>query len=157
MNTDMLLNLVMALSLVGALIAAAIFAFHFLRRSKFGKQMGLPTPRQRRVNLIERAHLDNGRKLLLVRRDDVEHLVMIGGPIDVLVETGIQRPRIPYARSTDRDALDGINNRHHTDWGLHREPPPPSVCALARQDAPKSRAVVKRRLRAMGAPSTTDD
>jgi len=32
---------------------------------------------------------DGRRRLLLIRRDDVEHLVMTGGPIDVVIETGI--------------------------------------------------------------------
>jgi flagellar protein FliO/FliZ len=42
-----------------------------------------------------RAAVDARRKLLLVRRDDVEHLVMIGGPVDMLIETGIKgRPHL---------------------------------------------------------------
>ena len=48
------------------------------------------TPRVRRLALIERAHLDGGRKLLLVRRDGVEHLILVGGPIDLVIETGIK-------------------------------------------------------------------
>ena len=39
--------------------------------------------------------MDGKRKLLLVRRDDVEHLLIIGGPVDMVVETGIQgRPHL---------------------------------------------------------------
>ena len=30
---------------------------------------------------------------LLVRRDDVEHLVMTGGPADIVIESGIGAPR----------------------------------------------------------------
>lgn len=48
------------------------------------------TPKLRRLAFIERTHLDGGRKLLLVRRDDIEHLILIGGPIDLVVETGIK-------------------------------------------------------------------
>jgi hypothetical protein len=33
--------------------------------------------------------LDGRRRLLLVRRDDVEHLLLIGGPADLVVESGI--------------------------------------------------------------------
>jgi hypothetical protein len=43
----------------------------------------------RRLEVIEQASLDNRRKLVLIRRDDVEHLLMTGGPVDVVVETGI--------------------------------------------------------------------
>lgn len=42
-----------------------------------------------RIGVIEYAHVDGRRKLLLIRRDDVEHLVMTGGPVDVVIETGI--------------------------------------------------------------------
>jgi flagellar protein FliO/FliZ len=38
--------------------------------------------------VVETATVDQRRKLVLVRRDDVEHLVMIGGPVDMVVETG---------------------------------------------------------------------
>jgi hypothetical protein len=42
-----------------------------------------------RLGVIEQATVDSRRRLLLVRRDDVEHLIMTGGPVDVLIETGI--------------------------------------------------------------------
>lgn len=43
----------------------------------------------RRLEVVEHANIDGRRKLLLIRRDDVEHLLMTGGPVDVVVETGI--------------------------------------------------------------------
>ena len=42
-----------------------------------------------RVEVIEQAYMDGKRKLLMIRRDDVEHLIMTGGPVDVVIETGI--------------------------------------------------------------------
>lgn len=42
-----------------------------------------------RIEVIEYANMDGRRKLALIRRDDVEHLIMIGGPVDVVIETGI--------------------------------------------------------------------
>ena len=30
--------------------------------------------------------------MILIRRDDVEHLIMTGGPVDVVIETGIGEP-----------------------------------------------------------------
>ena len=47
-----------------------------------------PRP-ERRLGVIEQANVDGRRRLLLIRRDDVEHLVMTGGPVDVVIETGI--------------------------------------------------------------------
>jgi hypothetical protein len=45
-----------------------------------------------RLGVIEQANIDGRRKLLLVRRDDVEHLLMIGGPVDLIVEEKIHPP-----------------------------------------------------------------
>ena len=46
---------------------------------------------QNRLGVIEAAAVDNKRRLVLVRRDNVEHLIMIGGTSDILVEAGIKR------------------------------------------------------------------
>lgn len=51
-----------------------------------------------RLGVIEQASVDGKRRLLLIRRDDVEHLIMTGGPVDVLIETGIgEKRRAVYA------------------------------------------------------------
>ena len=47
---------------------------------------------ERRLGLVEQTTVDNRRKLLLVRRDGVEHLIMTGGPVDLVIETGIGAP-----------------------------------------------------------------
>ncbi len=49
----------------------------------------LATGRERRLDVIDHANVDGKRRLLLVRRDNVEHLIMTGGPVDVVIETGI--------------------------------------------------------------------
>src|SRR4051812_25726415 len=41
--------------------------------------------RQPRLGVVEVFDVDRQRQLLLLRRDNVEHLVMIGGPNDVVV------------------------------------------------------------------------
>ncbi len=69
------------------------------------------TPRVRRLAFIERTHLDGGRKLLLVRRDEVEHLILIGGPIDLVVETGIRPERIAGSAEAE-DSFAGIVQSH---------------------------------------------
>jgi hypothetical protein len=43
-----------------------------------------------RLGVSEYFEIDKTRRLLLVRRDDVEHLVLIGGPQDVVIEPGIE-------------------------------------------------------------------
>jgi flagellar protein FliO/FliZ len=47
--------------------------------------------RQPRIAVIDHANVDGRRRLILVRRDNVEHLLMVGGPSDVVVEANIVR------------------------------------------------------------------
>lgn len=47
--------------------------------------------RERRVGLVETRQIDGRRKLVLIHRDGVEHLIMTGGPVDVVIETGISK------------------------------------------------------------------
>lgn len=56
----------------------------------FGERLFQPKP-QKRLGIIEEANIDGRRKLVIIQRDDVEHLVMIGGPVDIVIETGIDR------------------------------------------------------------------
>src|SRR6476660_7388968 len=50
-----------------------------------------PTRRMPRLAVIDAAAVDGRRRLVLVRRDNVEHLLMIGGPTDIVVEPNIVR------------------------------------------------------------------
>jgi hypothetical protein len=53
--------------------------------------------RQPRLAVIDTATVDVRRKLVLIKRDSVEHLLLIGGPSDIVVESGISRSA-PVAR-----------------------------------------------------------
>ena len=44
-----------------------------------------------RLSVTDITGVDDKRFLVLARRDNVEHLLLIGGPTDVVVETGIVR------------------------------------------------------------------
>ena len=64
---------------------------------------------ERRLAIIEQASVDSRRRLMLIRRDGVEHLIMTGGPVDVVIETGIgatgtMSERRPH-RETVADAI----------------------------------------------------
>lgn len=56
-------------------------------RQSLGAGSGPPV--HQRLALVDTVVVDARRKLLLIRRDNVEHLIMTGGPVDVVVETGI--------------------------------------------------------------------
>ncbi|MEX0852492.1 MAG: flagellar biosynthetic protein FliO [Bauldia sp.] len=46
-----------------------------------------------RLAIVDALTIDNRRRLVLVRRDNVEHLILIGGPSDLVVEPSIVRLR----------------------------------------------------------------
>jgi hypothetical protein len=50
-----------------------------------------------RLGVVETIAVDSRRRLLLVRRDGVEHLLLIGGAADLVVENGIVAGREPAA------------------------------------------------------------
>jgi hypothetical protein len=88
-------SVIYAISIV-LLIGVCGLGFWFARQSLGLGGVPLFAPKHRRLGVVESAYVDSRRRLLLVRRDNVEHLIMIGGPVDMLVETGItpQRPAI---------------------------------------------------------------
>lgn len=74
------------------MIGLAALGFWIARQSLGLGSMNFFQNRQRRLGLVESAALDGRRRLLLVRRDNVQHLILTGGPVDVVVETGIKAP-----------------------------------------------------------------
>jgi flagellar protein FliO/FliZ len=87
----------------------------------------------RRVAVIDAAAVDRRRSVVLIRRDNVEHLMMIGGPTDVLIEpniiraTGAREPAWPAAPGPTRLAGE-----------LYNRLTPPEVPPLpARSEAPR--------------------
>ena len=65
--------------------------------------------RQPRLAVVDNLEVDTRRKLVIIRRDNVEHLLMIGGPTDIVVEQNIVRaigaPRDKAAEPTIGRAL----------------------------------------------------
>ena len=56
--------------------------------------------RQTRLSVIEGAAAPGGRRLILIRRDNVEHLLMIGGRSDVVIEPNIVRATAQPRKAT---------------------------------------------------------
>jgi len=54
---------------------------------------GIGRGRAPRLSIVDALPIDRRRRLVLVRRDNVEHLILIGGPTDVVVEPMIARTR----------------------------------------------------------------
>jgi flagellar protein FliO/FliZ len=89
-----------------ALVAAGVGFYLYQRKGNIDTAR-LFAPRVRRLAFVERTSLDGGRKLLLVRRDDVEHLLLVGGPIDLVVESGIRQEAMasPVLKETEAGAV----------------------------------------------------
>ncbi|MGY8669355.1 flagellar biosynthetic protein FliO, partial [Bradyrhizobium sp. UFLA05-109] len=83
------LTFILAFIVVLALIGLAAW----LVRRFASNRLGANTQRGRmpRLAVIDAAAVDGRRRLVLVRRDNVEHLLMIGGPTDIVVEPNIVR------------------------------------------------------------------
>jgi flagellar biogenesis protein FliO len=74
-------------------VLALIGVAAWVVRRYANNRLGANTQRGRmpRLAVIDAAAVDGRRRLVLVRRDNVEHLLMIGGPSDIVVESNIVR------------------------------------------------------------------
>lgn len=90
MDLSLYLRFILALAAVLALIAGA--AWLVRRFGLFGVNPGR-RPDQRRLAINAVQPLDARRRLVLVRRDGVEHLLLVGGANDLVIETGIAPPK----------------------------------------------------------------
>src|SRR5262245_58823782 len=87
----------LALGIVLVLIMLAVWALKLLTRRT---SPGIARGRNRRLSVVDQVQVDARRQLLIIRRDDVEHLILTGGPQDLLVESGIpvEQPPPPARR-----------------------------------------------------------
>ena len=100
MDLELLTRFVVAFVVVLALILLTAWLF---RRFAGGRALGQGWHRGRdhRIEVVDATAVDAKRRLVLVRRDSVEHLVLIGGSNDVVVETGIAPPPGVLARRAE--------------------------------------------------------
>lgn len=78
---------------IAFLIVLALIGLTAWLVRRFGaNRLGTSTRgRQPRLAVIDAATVDGRRRLVLIRRDNIEHLLMIGGPTDLVVEPNIVR------------------------------------------------------------------
>jgi flagellar protein FliO/FliZ len=78
---------------IAFLIVLALIGLTAWLVRRFGSsRLGTTTRgRQPRLAVIDAATVDGRRRLVLIRRDNIEHLLMIGGPSDLVVESNIVR------------------------------------------------------------------
>ena len=93
--------------LAAAGLLIAILVVWWLIRKAMGDRLNMGDKADRRgrpprLGITESFTVDRqGRRLVMVRRDNVEHLVMIGGPNDVVIETNVIRGERPAVGRAD--------------------------------------------------------
>jgi len=78
-----LVALVFVLGMIGLLAVLA-------RRSGLGFPAAARPGKDRRLQVVEVAPVDGRRRLVLIRRDNIEHLVLLGQSTELLIESGIK-------------------------------------------------------------------
>ena len=145
------------------IVLALIGLTAWLVRRFAGNRLGANANRGRmpRLAVIDAAAVDGRRRLVLVRRDNVEHLLMIGGPSDIVVEQNIvralpardqapQRPNVGGAELPPRVALpdnwsDGEPASDHAEPAMPEPPPRPARPSFANEARRPAPALPERR------------
>jgi flagellar biogenesis protein FliO len=94
--------------------------------------------RQQRLQVLDAAAIDARRRIVLIRRDGVEHLVMIGGPTDIVIETGIGDPsKLQAQQAIAAPApLEAITTREPARPAQQLQAPPENLRVTNRQPEP---------------------
>ncbi len=122
---DTLVTSALALGVVLVLIVLGLWVLKF-----FMKAGTVMRSQGRRVQVVEQVQVDARRQLLVIRRDNVEHLVMTGGPQDLVIETGIpaaEKPALPARRQTGPQAVEEPAKVTPIPAEATPEPPRPTV------------------------------
>lgn len=90
-------TLLMAIVIVAIALLALVAVFWLIRARSSSTFIRGGRARQPRLAVLDAAAVDTRRRIVLIRRDDVEHLVMIGGLTDVVIESRIVQSGDPAA------------------------------------------------------------
>ena len=80
--------------IIAGVVVVALILLMLIMRAIGGRTRGR---RGKRLGVSEFRELDKSRRLVLVRRDDVEHLILIGGGQSLVIEQGIGETIDDYA------------------------------------------------------------
>lgn len=146
-------NLLTAIAVVGVALVALYVVTRLMRSRSNATFIRGGRNRQPRLAVLDAAAVDARRRLVLVRRDDVEHLILIGGPTDLVVESRIGAPvtqSMLGATGEEPRAIDGPRDRTFGDAlasieRSHEETAPsdePAVRIVERPAASSERSTV---------------
>lgn len=143
MNTDSVgLKFALAILLVG-LAMAGFFALVMVLRRRFpggifgampalggSGFLGQGRGRQSRIRIVETVQVDPKRRAILIRRDNTEHLLLVGGPSDIVIESGIDMPFEAAEPEDEYDYREPVQEDDYrpepprTSQRLHQRPEP---------------------------------
>jgi flagellar protein FliO/FliZ len=101
MSLDLYWRFLLALAFVVGLIGLLAWAARRFGLGGAGLVRG-----KGRLAVVESTALDGKRRLVLLRRDDTEHLVLIGGEAPLLIESGIRSAAAPPSATGFASALE---------------------------------------------------
>jgi flagellar biogenesis protein FliO len=96
------LTMIVALAIVIVLIVLAVWLIKLVGDASASVGRG----RNRRLMVIDSIAIDNKRQAVIVRRDETEHLIVIGGPNDLVVESGFEAPPVQQVQRPRRKAAE---------------------------------------------------
>jgi len=83
-----LLNAAFALGIVLVLIVLGLWGLKVLSNAT-----GRLNSSRKRLVVVDKAQVDGKRQVVIIRRDNVEHVIMTGGPQDLIIESGVAAPQ----------------------------------------------------------------
>ncbi|HCO54096.1 MAG TPA: hypothetical protein DIT93_03650, partial [Pelagibacterium sp.] len=92
------LTMIVALAIVIVLIVLAVWLIKLVGDASASVGRG----RNRRLMVIDSVAIDNKRQAIIIRRDETEHLIVIGGPNDLVVESGFEAPPVQQVQRPRR-------------------------------------------------------
>jgi hypothetical protein len=113
------------------LLVIVLVIIRLIRSLTFGTFVAGGRNRKTRLAVMDATAVDSHRRLVLVRRDDIEHLLLIGGPTDVVVEREIR-----FGQSRRNQSVFGTE----TAFEASQPPPLPPLPAPPAPTPPRQRA-----------------
>jgi hypothetical protein len=142
-----------AIFALGVVIVAILLVL-WLLKLVFNASSNVARGRNRRLAVVDSLALDPKRQLLIIRRDNVEHLILTGGPQDVVVETGIAVEEAAVTQPTRRPIPMVATRKPAPAKAGPVVTPAPATPAPAVEPAPAAApATAIERLRELGQPT----
>jgi flagellar biogenesis protein FliO len=116
------LNSAFALGIVLVLIVLGLWALKLLTNAT-----GRMAATRHRLVVVDKAQVDGKRQVVIIRRDDVEHVIMTGGPTDLVIESGVSvtPSPVPPRRAAPAQAASAQSAPQQTHAAEQVVAPPP--------------------------------